>query len=89
MRVNAGCVLLRLDPAIGIGAQPAADPDQLPVPAGRARVVVIVRVLQVGLRRVPGNDRAWARLGAADVQQAQLHADPRLYTGARPGLTNA
>ena len=35
--------------------------------------------LQNGLRSAPGNDRAWAQLGAAYVQQARLTADPSLY----------
>ncbi len=38
--------------------------------------------LQDGLRRLPANDRAWAQLGAAYVQQARLTADPSLYAKA-------
>ena len=38
--------------------------------------------LQNGLRSAPGNDRAWAQLGAAYVQQARLTADPGLYAKA-------
>ncbi len=55
-----------------------ASPGPVPVAAGAALGAGIA-ALQDDLRRVPGNDRGWAELGAAYVQQARLTADPGLY----------
>lgn len=48
-------------------------------PAAGASLATGITALQNDLRRVPGNDRGWAQLGAAYVQQARLTADPGLY----------
>ncbi len=67
--------LLAAGSAFG-GAQPDAPaaPPVVAVAAGTG-----VTALQEQLRRVPANDRAWAQLGAAYVQQARTTADPGLY----------
>lgn len=58
---------------------PAAAARPAPAAAGLSASIA---ALQNDLRRVPNNDRAWAQLGAAYVQQARLTADPGAYTRA-------
>ena len=71
--------LLAAGTAFGGGSppEPAAPSVAAPATAGDG-----VAALQEQLRRVPANDRAWAQLGAAYVQQARTTADPGLYAKA-------
>ena len=70
--------LLAAGTAFGGSEQPV-DPPAAPAAAS---VGDGVDALQEQLRRVPANDRAWAQLGVAYVQQARTSADPALYAKA-------
>ncbi len=70
--------LLAAGTAFGGGEQPVESPAA----ATRVAPGGGLDALQEQLRRVPRNDRAWAELGAAYVQQARTSADPGLYARA-------
>lgn len=54
--------------------------------AGQTRVELAVKQTQDRLRRNPQDAQAWARLGAAYVEQARITADPTYYGKAQDAL---
>ena len=84
--LSLGVVVLLAAGLLAIGTAfggPTGDPGPQSAPvAVSPRSATGIEKLQEDLRRVPRNDRAWAELGAAYVQQARLTADPGLYARA-------
>ena len=78
--MTGGTVLVLAGALLAAGsAFGGAPPDVPAAPPAALAVGNGVAALQERLRRVPANDRAWAELGAAYVQQARTTADPALY----------
>ncbi|WP_084779630.1 tetratricopeptide repeat protein [Planobispora rosea] len=59
------------------------------VPGSAASVRETIDALTGRLRRLPGDDQAWASLGAAYVQQARITADPSSYPKAEQALARS
>ncbi|MCA1710156.1 MAG: tetratricopeptide repeat protein [Actinobacteria bacterium] len=69
--------------AVGAAAGSPRDVEQSPAAAAPAGQVGQVAQLQARLKAVPQDDRAWAALGVAYVQQARTTADPTYYPKAQ------
>jgi tetratricopeptide (TPR) repeat protein len=69
-----------------VGSPPETPPSSQPAAPASAKgsdaLARSIAALQANLKRSPGNDRAWADLGLAYVQQARLTADPTYYPKA-------
>ncbi|MET9338712.1 tetratricopeptide repeat protein [Nonomuraea sp. NPDC003804] len=77
---------------------PVPPPAPAPVPAAAAQADTAlsatsaraaVDALNARLRRLPLDHHAWARLGAAYVQEARITSDPTLYARAQQALDRA
>ncbi|MGW5686889.1 tetratricopeptide repeat protein [Nonomuraea sp. NPDC003754] len=77
---------------------PVPPPAPAPVPAAAAQADTAlsatsaratVDALNARLRRLPRDHHAWARLGAAYVQEARITSDPTLYARAQQALDRA
>ncbi len=81
---TGGTVVVLAGALLAVGSALGGAPPDLPAARPVAAVADVdgVAALQEQLRRVPGNDRAWAQLGTAYVQQARTSADPGLYAKA-------
>ncbi|MFF3444500.1 tetratricopeptide repeat protein [Streptosporangium sp. NPDC002721] len=102
-KTRTAATVLGLAAALTLGAAliPGDRPAPAPVPAAAARVELTetpvsavsldgaIRALTDRLRRLPADHHAWARLGAAYVQQARVTADPSSYPRAAHALARA
>ncbi|MBG0828255.1 hypothetical protein HS041_10810 [Planomonospora sp. ID67723] len=89
--LTAGAALVPGEPA-----PPAASPargavarEPVEAPVSAVSLRDTISALTGRLRRLPGDDQAWAGLGAAYVQQARLTADPSLYAKAEQALARS
>ncbi|GAA3444620.1 tetratricopeptide repeat protein [Planomonospora venezuelensis] len=90
--LTAGAALVPGEPVPPPATAPARgaavrEPVETPVSAVSLRDAIAA--LTARLRRLPGDDQAWASLGAAYVQQARLTADPSLYPKAEQALARS
>jgi tetratricopeptide (TPR) repeat protein len=75
--------LLVVGAAVGSPPEtPTTTPSTATTSAKGDALTRSIAALQTNLTRSPGNDRAWADLGLAYVQQARLTADPTYYPKA-------
>lgn len=79
--------LLALGTVVGTPSGPA--PDTAPVVGRAASLSEGITGLQREVERLPTNDAAWARLGAAYVEQARRTADPTLYARAEEAFARS
>ncbi|MER5648918.1 hypothetical protein [Streptosporangium sp. NPDC002524] len=102
-KARTAAAVLGLAAALTLGAAliPGDRPAPAPATAAPARVELAgtpasalsldgaIRALTDRLRRLPADHLAWARLGAAYVQQARVTADPSSYPRAEEALARA
>ncbi|MFI7588405.1 hypothetical protein ACIB24_15150 [Spongisporangium articulatum] len=67
----------------------AAAPSGSSGPVDRTSTAGAIRAAQLRLDRVPADDRTWAQLGAAYVQQGRITADPTFYPKAEGALARS
>ncbi|WP_344746189.1 tetratricopeptide repeat protein [Streptosporangium vulgare] len=76
-------------PAPATAAVAPARVELAGTPASAVSLDGAIRALTERLRRLPADHLAWARLGAAYVQQARVTADPSSYPRAEEALARA
>ncbi|GAA4591005.1 tetratricopeptide repeat protein [Planotetraspora phitsanulokensis] len=101
VRIVAGVLGLASVLTLGAALIPGETPAERPSPAAAGRLSLAeipvsatslkdtIQALTTRLERLPRDHEAWARLGAAYVQQARLTADPSFYPRAEQALARS
>ncbi len=86
LAVSGGIGLVRSSPDAGVAAPAGAAVDGYAGPMAAQDLAAAIASMQDRLRLQPGDDRTWAALGLAYVEQARRTGDPSYYPKAEQAL---